>query len=83
MFFKTTLSALMHRLFVSFWFFLLCADRLLLPVRGFRGLILIGTLGLLFWNQMKLCIVHGHFPADNPLRKNHVQDLYPQIISKL
>ena len=26
---------------------------------------------------MKLYIVHCHFPADSPLRKNHVQDLYP------
>ena len=25
---------------------------------------------------MRLYIGHGHFPADNPLRKNHAQDIY-------
>ncbi|RZB30339.1 MAG: hypothetical protein SRB1_02619 [Desulfobacteraceae bacterium Eth-SRB1] len=73
----------MHRLFVSFWFFLLHEDRLLLPVREFRGLVLTGALGLLSWHLVKLYIVHGRFPADNPLRKNRGPDLYPQIISKL
>ena len=67
----------MHRHSVSFWFFLLCADRLWLPVRGFRGLVLADALGLLSWHRVKLCIVHGRFPVDNPLRKNHEQDLYP------
>ena len=67
----------MHRLFVSFWFFLLRAGRRSLPVHGFRGLVLAGALGLLFWHLVKLCIAHGRFPADNPLRKNHEIDLYP------
>ena len=43
-----------------------------LPVRGFRGLVLTGVLGLLSWHLVKLCIEHGRFPADKPLRKNHV-----------
>ena len=76
-FFKTTLSVLMCRLFVSFWFFLLRAGLLSLPVRGFCGLVLTGALGLLFWHLVKLCIVHGRFPANSPLRKNHEIDLYP------
>ena len=76
-FFKTTSSVLVHRLFVSFWFFLLRAGRLLLPVRGFRGLVLAGALGLLSWHLVKLCIEHGRFPADNLLRKNHEPGLYP------
>ncbi|MBU4013561.1 MAG: hypothetical protein KJ550_08850, partial [Proteobacteria bacterium] len=66
---------LVHRLFVSFWFFLLRAGRLSLPVRGFRGLVSRGALGLLFWHLVKLCIEHGHFPAGNPLRKNCVPGL--------
>ena len=73
----------MYRPSVSFCFLLLRAGRLLLPVRGFRGLVLAGALGLLFWHLVKLCIVHGRFPADNPPRKNYGQDRYPQIISKL
>ena len=76
-FFKTTLSVLMYRLFVSFWFFLLRKDWLLLPVHGFRGLVLTGALGLLSWHQVKLCIVHGRFPAGNRPRKNHGPDRYP------
>jgi len=76
-FFKTTLSVLLHRLFVSFWFFLLRTDQPSLPVHGFRGLVLADALGLLFWHLMKLCIVHGRFWADNQPRKNRGQDLYP------
>jgi hypothetical protein len=49
--FKTTSSVLLHRLSVSFWFFLLRAGWLWLPVRGFRGLVLAGALGLLFWHH--------------------------------
>ncbi len=71
------LSVRIRRLFVSFWFFLLDEGRLWLPVHGFRGLVLAGALGLLFWHLVKLCIAHGRFPADNPLRKNHVINLYP------
>jgi len=41
--------------------------------------VLAGALGLLSWHMVKLCIVHGRFPADNPLRKNHGQILYPPI----
>lgn len=66
----------MHRLSVSFWFFFLCAGRLWLPVRGFSGLVLAGALGLLFWHRVKLCILHGRFPADIPPRKNHEPSLY-------
>jgi len=76
-FFKIASSVLLHRLSVSFWFFLLRAGWLSLPAHGFRGLVLADALGLLFWRQVKLCIVHGRFLADNPLRKNHRQDLYP------
>lgn len=66
-------------LIFSYWFFFLRVWLLFVPVHEFRGLILTGALGLLFWHHVKLCIVHGRFPADNPLRKNHGQILYPPI----
>ena len=66
----------MHRISVSFCFFLLRVGRLWLPVHGFRGLVLTGALGLLFWHLVKLCIEHGRSPANNPPRKNHEPSLY-------
>ena len=80
MFFETTLSVLAHQLSVSFWFFLLRTGRLLLPVRGFRGLVLTGILGLLFWHRVKLCIVHGHFPADSQPRSRNINTMNVPIV---